>query len=147
MIYEEDEFSDELVCCLHTHFANIHFVGCSAYQMTPCTHLSNFVISLKIRSIILIQTILTGNCYSNGRLHMNPLLIFGCAFVTCSFKLRRAWWNLLIFGTSSSISLRNLPIPRGSLISSLARHSSLMELHNLMWERALSQLTIRLPLI
>lgn len=135
------------VCCLHSHFANIHFIGCSTYQRTPCTHLSTSVIVLKTRSIILIHTILAKNCYSNGGLHMNSSLIFGSASVTCSFKLRRAIWNSLIFGTDSSISLRNLPFPRESLKSSLAQHSSLMELCNLMWEQALSQLTIHLPLI
>jgi len=148
MIHEEDEFSDEQeVFCLHTHFKNLHFVGCLAYWLTPCTHLGTSVILLKPRSIILIQTILNRNCYNNGGLHMNLLLIFGSASMTCSFKLWGAKWNLHIFGTGSSTALRNLPIPRESLRSSLAKDSSLMELRNLMWKWALSQLTVCLPLI
>lgn len=58
-------------CCLHTYFANIHFNGCAAYRLTACTLVSTSMISLKALSIILIHTILTKNCYSNGRLHMN----------------------------------------------------------------------------
>jgi len=134
------------VCYLHLHFVNPHFIGCSAYQVTSCTHVSTSVILLKTCSIILIQTIFTGNYYCNRGLCMNPLLIFGRASVTYSFKLRRARWSYLISRTSS-IVLRNMPIPIGSLISSLTQHSSLMELRNLMWEQALSQWTIHLPLI
>jgi len=135
------------VCCLHTHFVNLHFIGCSTYQKIPCTHVSTSMILLKTLSIILIQTILTKIYYNNGGLHMNPLLIFGSAPMTCSFKLQRARWNFLIFGTGSSIVLRNLPIPRESLRSSLAQPSWLIELCNLMLGWALSQLTVHLPLI
>ena len=78
---------------------------------------------------------------------MNRLLIFGSASMTCCFKLQGARWNLVIFGTSLSIALRNLPVPRISLRSSLTQHYSLMELPNLMWMRSLSRLTICLPLI
>ena len=39
-------------CCLHTHFANLHFDGCVAYQLRACTHLSTSMISLKTISII-----------------------------------------------------------------------------------------------
>lgn len=35
------------ICCFHTHFLNLHIDGCAAYQLTVCTHLSNFLISLK----------------------------------------------------------------------------------------------------
>lgn len=132
------------------YLVNVHrfvLVGSSAYLLKPCTHLSTSMILLKTHSIILIQTILTRNCYNNGRLHMNPLLIFSNTSMTCSFKLRGATWNLLIFGTSSITALRNLPIPRENLRSSLAQHSSLMELLNLMWQHELSQLNIFLPLI
>jgi len=139
--------TNRLAFCLHTHFTNLHFAGWSTYWLTPCTDLRDSIISLKTHSIVLIQTILAGNYYGNGGVHMNPLLIFGSASVTCSFNLWRARWNLLIFGTGSSISLRILPVPRGSLISSLSQHSSLMELHNLMRERALSQMSVYLPLI
>ena len=132
-------------CCLHTHFENLHIVGYSTYQLTTCTHLSTFVILLKTLSIILIQTILVGNCYSNGRLHMNRLLIFGSASMTCSFKLRGPRWNFLIFGTGLSIALRNLPIPRRGLRSSLTQHSSLMALCNLRWILSLSPMIIHLP--
>lgn len=75
---------------LHTHFANPHIGGYAAYQLTACTHLRTFLISLKILSIILMQNILTKNCYNNERLCMNHLCIFGSASVICSFKLRRA---------------------------------------------------------
>lgn len=123
---------------LYTHFTNIHFISFSAYWLTSCSHLSTSVILLKTHSIILIQTILTRSCYSNGGFCMNQLLIFGSASLTCSFKLWGAIWNLLISGTASSISLRNLLVPRGSLKSSLTQHSSLMELRNLMCMQSLS---------
>jgi len=51
---------------------------------------------------------------------MNRLWIFGNASMICSFKLWRAKWNFSIFGTNSSIALRNLFIPWRSLKSSLA---------------------------
>lgn len=130
--------TNKLVCFLRSHFVNIHFVGCSAYRLTPCTHVRTFVILLKTYSIIFIQTILTRNFYSNGGLRMNLLLIFGSTSMTYSFKLRGPRWSFLISGTGSSIALRNLPIPRESLRSSLAQPCLLMELRNFMWEHALS---------
>ena len=135
------------VCCLHSHIANAHFIGFSAYQLTLCTHVNTYVILFKTHSIILIQTIFTGNCYKNGALHMNLLLIFGNASVTYSFKLRRARWGFIISGTGSSTSLRNLPIPRESLMSNLSQPSALMELHNPMREQALYQWIVHLPFI
>ena len=138
---------NKLVCCLHTHFMNLHFDGCSAYWLETCTHLSNFVISMKTLSIILIQAILTKNYCINGRLRMNRSWIFGNASLTCNFKLRGARWNFPIFGTGSNISLRNLPVPRRSLKSILDQHSSMRELRNYMWMQSLSRLTVHLPLI
>ena len=55
-----------LVFYLHTHFTNPHFVGFSAYRLKTCTHLNTYVMLLKKLFIILIQTILTGNCYKEG---------------------------------------------------------------------------------
>jgi len=131
----------------HSHFANLHFVGCWYYQLTPRTHVSTYVILLKTHSIILIQTILTRNCDNNGGLCMNPILIFGSASATYSFKLQGDRWSSLIFGTGSSTVLRNLPISRQILGSSLTQPSSSIELRNLMCEQALSQWTVCLPLI
>lgn len=42
------------VCCLHTHFTNLHIGRCVAYQMTMCTHFITSFIPVKILSIILI---------------------------------------------------------------------------------------------
>lgn len=95
------------VCYLHSHFTNLHFVGCWTYRLTPWNHVSNSVILLRTRSIILIQSISIENYYNNGGLRMNPLLIFGSASVTCSFKLQGAIWSSLISGTGSSIVLGN----------------------------------------
>lgn len=143
----KDVLTNMLVFYLHTHFANPHIDGCATYWLTSCTHLRNFVILLKKLYVILIQNILTKNCYKNGRLHMHLLWIFGSASVIYSFKLRRSRWNLSIFGTDSSTALRNLLIPRRSLNSSLVQHSSMMELHNHRQTRSLSQVIVHRPLI
>lgn len=139
--------TNRLVCCLHSHFANLNFIGCSAYRLTSCTHVRTFVILLNTHSIILIQTILTGNCYNNRGPRINPLLIFGSAFVTYNLKLWRAWWSSLISRIDSRTVFKNFPVPREILMSSLTQPSSLMELCNPMWEQALSQWIVRLPFI
>ena len=143
MLHEEDGCSDKQGnLLLAYHFTNLHIDGCATYWMKTCTHLRTFVISLKTLSIIFIQTILTKKCYNNGRLHMNRLWIFCSASVICNFKLWRARWNFSIFGTDSSIVLRNILVPRRSLKSSLAKYSSAMELCNHRWMRSLSQVTV-----
>lgn len=91
ILQEEDGCSNKQVSMLLAYtLRESPLQCCAAYQMIVCTHLNTFVISLKTLSIILVQTILTRNYYSNGRLCMNQLWIFGSTSMTCNFKLRGA---------------------------------------------------------
>lgn len=91
MIHEEDEFSDEQASLLLAYtLRKSPFCWVLRLPADIVNSLSTSVILLKTHSIILIQTIFTGNYYNNGGLYMNPLFIFSSASMTCSFKLRGA---------------------------------------------------------
>ena len=131
--------------CIHTsRIPTTVAVQYTGWQLHSLEHLCDLT---KDNSVILIQNILTTNCYNNGRLCMNHVMIFGSVSVLCSFKLWKARWSFNISLTDSSISLSNLSIQRRNMSPSLTHHTSVMELRNLRWIRSLSQVIFLHPLI
>jgi len=135
MIYEEDEFTNKqasLLLVFTLRESPFRWVlSLPANSMHSCEHFCDIVEDTFLH---FDPYHLDWKLLQQWRAPHEFFIDFWSTSMTYCFKFPGARWSFLIFGTSLSITLRNIPIPRESLRSSLAQPSSLMELCNLMWE-------------